>query len=239
MLLRKLAATCGVLVLATASAFAGSPKIQGDYLEARTADIYTGPCFSNAEVFITGHQAVVAWKINQGSWNDVDLAGLCVAAAIKGDSTFSEDRPENARSIILVNKRATAKQREALISLAKNLAGKRLDHVVSVVDTTLTLTIEHHAQADLASKPAEHAVHHTPHAARTLFWAPGLATIETRPLDERDHTCGNETVVYPPLSSSVTGLPAYTLGHRFKGEGLNTTWNDPNCRSSLVGSFAL
>ena len=240
MLLRKLAATCGVLALATATALAGAPKtqIQGDYLEARTADIYTGPCFSNAEVFITGHQAVVAWKINKGSWNDVDLGGLCVAAAIKGDSTFSQDQPENAQSIILVDRRATAKQREALISLAKNLAGKRLDHVVSVVDSTLTLTIERHSMTDADSMPAEHSYHNTPHAPRALFWAPGLATIETRPLDERDHTCGNEVLAYPPLSSNVTGAPAYTLGHRFKGEGLNTTWNDPNCRSSLVGSFS-
>ena len=239
MLLRTLAATCGALALATATALAGTPKIQGDYIEARTADIYTGPCFSNAEVFITGNQAVLAWKINKGSWNGVDLAGLCVAAAIKGDSTFSQDRPENAQSIVLVDKRATAKQREALISLAKNLAGKRLDHVVAVVDSTLALTIERHETAEAPSIPAEHAVHKTPHAPRALFWAPGLATIETRPLDERDHTCGNETVVYPPLSSNASGLPAYTLGHRFQGQGLNVTWNDPNCRSSLVGSFSL
>ena len=27
-----------------------------------------------------GHQAVVAWKINEGSWDGVDLAGLTVAA---------------------------------------------------------------------------------------------------------------------------------------------------------------
>lgn len=239
MLLRTLAAICGFLAIATATALAGAPTIQGDYLEARTADIYTGPCFSNAEVFITGNHAVLAWKINRGSWNGVDLNGLCVAAAIQGDSTFSQDRPENARSLILVDRRASAKQREALVALAKNLGGKRLDHVVAVVDSTLALTIERHPSTDPVETPKETVAHKTPHAPRALFWAPGLATIETRPLDERDHSCGNETVVYPPLSSNVTGLPAYTLGHRFQGPGLNVSWNDPNCRSSLVGSFSL
>ena len=33
--------------------------------------------------------------------------------------------------------------------------------------------------------------------------------------------------------------PAYTLGHQFKGEGLDSRWDDPNCRSSFVGRFAL
>ena len=77
-----------------------------------------------------------------------------------------------------------------------------------------------------------------PHAPRASFWAAGLAQIVTRPLDENDHFCGNEVVAYPPLSQGVKALPAYTLGHEFKGEGLDTRWNDPNCRSSFVGHFA-
>ena len=43
---------------------------------------------------------------------------------------------------------------------------------------------------------------------------------------------------YKPLSQGVDVLPAYTLGHSFKGEGLGTTWSDPNARSSFVGHFA-
>ena len=66
-----------------------------------------------------------------------------------------------------------------------------------------------------------------------------LAEILTRPMDEGDHTCGNEVVAYEPLSKGVDVLPAYTLGHRFQGKGLDTKWNDPNCRSSFVGHFAL
>ena len=77
-----------------------------------------------------------------------------------------------------------------------------------------------------------------PHSPRASFWAAGLAKIVTRPLDERDHACGNEVIAYPPLSKGVSAQPAYTLGHTFKGQGLQASWEDPNCRSSFVGHFA-
>ena len=36
-------------------------------------------------------------------------------------------------------------------------------------------------------------------------------------MDDGDHFCGNEVVAYEPLSKGVAVLPAYTLGHQFKG----------------------
>ena len=104
-----LTALCGMLLSATMASAAG-PQIRGDYLEARTADVFTGPCFSNAEVFITGHQAVLAWKVNTGTWDGVDLSGLTVAAAIRGTTTFSEDTPAEASSVLIVDKNASAAQ---------------------------------------------------------------------------------------------------------------------------------
>ncbi len=94
---------------------------------------------------------------------------------------------------------------------------------------------------DHPCRPASvsHTAHGMPQSPRASFWAAGLARIVTRPLDERDHACGNEVVAYPPLSQSVTAQPAYTLGHAFEGQGLDNRWDDPNCRSSFVGHFAL
>ncbi len=65
--------------------------------------MFTGPCFSNAEVFITGKEAVMAWKVTSGSWKGVDLAGLCIAAAVNGSTTFSEDQPEQAAAVLIVD----------------------------------------------------------------------------------------------------------------------------------------
>ena len=79
-----------------------------------------------------------------------------------------------------------------------------------------------------------------PQAPRAFFWAPGLAEIVTRPLDEDDHKCGNEVLAYPPLSKGVDVKPAYTAHTTmFRGQGLDTRWDDPNARSSMVGHFAL
>jgi hypothetical protein len=232
---KSLSALCGALVLCSAS-IAGAAGIKGDYVEARTADIFTGPCFSNSEVFIYGNQAVMAWKVTEGTFQGVDLSGLTVAAAVRGTTTFTEDKPELAQAVLIVDEKADSAQREALIALAKTLGGKRLENATDVKTARISLKIENHAMP--AQADPVHARHGMPNAPRASFWAAGLAQIVTRPLDEGDHTCGNEVVAYPPLSKGVNALPAYTLGHQFKGTGLNASWDDPNCRSSFVGHFA-
>lgn len=225
-----LTALCGALVLAA------GPQIKGDYVEARTADVYTGPCFSNAEVFNTGDHAVMAWKITEGTYGGQDLRGLSVAAAIEATTTLSKDRPEAARSVVIVDESATPAQRKALIALAKELAGDRLKNVIEVRASRILLTVENNADHHSEAASTHHG---SPQAPRAAFWVSGLAEILTRPLDEGDHFCGNEVVEYAPLSKGATVLPAYTLKHHFKGNALGTTWSGPNCRSAFVGQFAL
>ena len=66
-----LGATFLTLATAVAGFSAGIPSrsIYGDYVEARTADVYTGPCVANAEVGLVGNLAVFGWKINRGDWH--------------------------------------------------------------------------------------------------------------------------------------------------------------------------
>jgi hypothetical protein len=225
-----------ILLLGQFAGVASAAGIRGDYVEARTADVFTGPCFSNAEVFIYGNHAVMAWKVTEGSWKGVNLRGLCVAAAVNGTTTFSQDRPEDASAVLIVDTLANSREREALIDMAKTLGGARLSHIASVTTARMSLKLEDHGTAGGA--PA-HPAHGMPQAPRATFWAAGVAQIVTRPLDERDHACGNEVIAYPPLSNAVSTQPAFTLGHAFKGNGLDTRWDDPNCRSSFVGHFSL
>jgi hypothetical protein len=234
--MRTITAVLGVILLAGMAHSAGAAGIRGEYVEARTADVWTGPCFSNSEVFITGKNAIVAWKVTEGSWKGVKLDGLCVAAAIEGSNTFSEDQPEKARSVLVVDSSASARERAALVDLAKTLGGARLVHVSRVTEAKMALKLENHTVTRAHRASGAHAM---PSSPRASFWAAGLAQIVTRPLDERDHACGNEVVAYPPLSLGVEVQPAYTLGHTFKGEGLNAQWADPNCRSAFVGHFSL
>ena len=77
---------------------AGLParSLNGTYMEARTADVYTGPCFANGEIDINGKEAVFGWKINNGSWKGVNVAGLGVVGVIRSKYTLgSVNRPDN------------------------------------------------------------------------------------------------------------------------------------------------
>ena len=120
--------------------------------------------------------------------------------------------------------------------MATKLGGDRLRNVVAVKVARIRMKVESETHSIATSEPVHGGM---PHAPRASFWAAGLAQIVTRPLDDGDHFCGNEVVAYPPLSKGVKVLPAYTLGHQFKGVGLGVNWDDPNCRSAFVGRFAL
>jgi len=234
--MRTIVSAFCIALLSLGTGIASAEGIRGDYVEARTADVFTGPCFSNAEVFIYGNHAVMAWKVTEGSWNGVDLHGLCVAAAVNGTTTFAQDQPEKATAVLIVDSVANSREREALIDMAKTLGGARLSRIALVTTARMSLKLEDHPESGGADS---HPVHGMPQAPRASFWAAGIAQIVTRPLDERDHACGNEVIAYPPLSKGVSTQPAFTLGHAFKGQGLDTRWDDPNCRSSFVGHFAL
>ena len=56
-----------VLTLAMAANLQAA-NISGEYLEARTCNVYTGPCFANAEMGLAGKEALMAWKIDKGQW---------------------------------------------------------------------------------------------------------------------------------------------------------------------------
>jgi hypothetical protein len=212
--------------------------IKGTYVESRDADVYTGPCFSNAEAFISGHRAVMAWKIGEGTWNGVDLSGMIVGAALLGTETFPHDDHAGGKSVILVDRHATASQREALVAFARHMAQGRLDNVVEVRSTLMTLNLERPEEM-VGHDPAhdDAGSHGMPQAPMSAFWAAGEAEILARPLGHCDHLCGNEEVAYDPLSRDVEVQPAFTLRYAFKGKGLNETWSSPDCRGTFAGHF--
>ncbi|MEW5978288.1 MAG: DUF1326 domain-containing protein [Acidobacteriota bacterium] len=209
---------CG-LTLAASPAWAAA--IQGDYLETRSADIYTGPCVANAEVGLVGDQAIVAWRIREGAWNGVKLDGLSVVGVAKASNTLGDPfhDPYPAKSVLIVDSKATAEQRVALQQFAQFMAQDLLKNIVKVEEAAI--------QLDMGS---EHGV------ARLV--AGNLAKIETRCLSEKDHLCGNEEVYYDPLTEVSHAMPAYAETDEFSGSGLGVNWKVHGKRSAFVGSFS-
>jgi len=66
------------VVLLALSTLALGQQVRGDYIETRSADVYTGQCFANGEVNLVGDEAILAWHVQSGSWDGVPLDGLTV-----------------------------------------------------------------------------------------------------------------------------------------------------------------
>jgi hypothetical protein len=204
---------------------AGLParSVSGNYMEARTADVYTGPCFANGEVEINGKEAVFGWKINNGSWKGVNIAGLGVVGVVRSQHTLGDiHRPINpAISVLIVDIRATAEQRTALVDFAKNQTPDLLNNVMLVKAAPIELIIENG----------------NIHGGAARLTAGSLAEIATRGLTEADHLCGNEDIFYPPLTKLEHAMPAYALENSYKGDGLDETWSAKFHRSGFIGTF--
>ncbi len=200
---------------------AASAQISGEYIESRSADVYTGPCFANSEVDLVGNEAILGWHVTNGAWNGVRLDGLNVVGVVKASGTLG-DRDENpypAKAVMIVDEQATPQQRAALISFAQHMSGKLLADVVRVI-----------------AAPVEVSVPRSHHDA-ALLRAGQFATVQTRALDDSDHICGNETTWYQPLAQVAHAMPAAAVTDAYNGPGLGTTWTIHDKRSAFVGTF--
>lgn len=202
--------------------------IRGSYVEARTADVYTGPCFANSEVELVGNLAVFGWRIDQGQWQGVRLDGLSVVAAVRAASTLGDQfhSAYPVRSYLIVDQKASIEQRAALQSFAKRMAGDLLQDIAGITSLPIEFKVEGHSI----------------HEARVSLTAGTLAAIKTRGLRAGDHVCSNEETWYPPLTKLDHAMPAYALDHRFSGapgNALDATWWSPEKRSAFVGTFYL
>lgn len=220
-MIRSFALLCASLVVLAVPAVADDLK--GDYLETRTCDVYTGPCFANGQVGLTGRDAMMAWSIDRGSYEGVDLAGLKVVVVTTASDTLGFGgtlviNPEQIRSVVLVDQKASPKQRQALAGFAAQYA-RHAGEIVKVVSAPIDMTVDHF---ELVS---------------TLD-AGDIAKLETRKLNKGDCVCSNEKTFYPPLNEVRNAVPAFTVEGQFNGKGLGTNWSNPGTRSAFVASFS-
>ena len=73
-----------------AVSLAAAGSVQGEYVEARNADVFVGACFANAEGGYAGDMAIMGWKIDKGSWQGVSLDGLSVVGVLRAKSTLGD-----------------------------------------------------------------------------------------------------------------------------------------------------
>jgi hypothetical protein len=198
---------------------AGGGSIKGSYVEARTAEVFTGGCIMNGEAVTTGREALLAWKVDRGSFDGVALNGLTVVAAVAGDTNLGIREiggdAAQTRAAVFVDERATPAQRSALLSMAKHLSNGIVGTVVEVTPTTIQFVDE--GKAIRVS-------------AKSL-----RLTVEKEM--KHDVSCGGKQWFHP--LSAVDGADMGTTSENaFTGSALDTKWSDPNKRSSFFGTFS-
>jgi len=212
--------TLAALALIVVAAPVSAAGITGQYIEARTCDVWTGPCFANAEMNVGGKHAVMAWKVDKGMLDDVKLDGLSVVAVVAASDTLGMQQTGPSSALLIVDARANRAQRDALVSLAKKQGGDLLKKILKVETAKVDLDTTGCTEGGCAHLQA------------------GEARIKTRCLDNHhDKVCGNEVNFYPPLASNVDARAAVAVQHDYTGAGFNETWKDSERRGAYVGSF--
>jgi len=202
--------------------FATAQQIRGDYIETRSADVYTGQCFANGEVNLAGKEAILAWHVQNGSWDGLALDGLTIAAAVRARATLGDPygNPYPAEAVLLVDEQANPQQRAALVHFAQHMGGELLKNVEETLPAQMEMIVNH----------KRHGV--------ALLRAGQFATVQTRSLGDHDHVCGNEVTFYPPLTEVSHSMPAVAVTDAYRGPGLGESWDSHGRRSAFVGTFA-
>jgi hypothetical protein len=209
-----------ILGLASASLQAGANgTLSGEYVEARTAEVFAGGCIMNSEAETMGRQAVMAWRIERGSYQGVQLDGLAVVAAVSGDRNLGMremggEAPDAVQAAIVVDARATDAQRAALVAMARELSKHVVDDVVSVTAAPIA---------------------YSSNAERISIEAPQVELTVNKEL-KHDPSCG-AMQWFRPLTTVPQGTMGMTEAHAFSGTALGTKWSHPNKRSAFFAKF--
>jgi len=213
-----------VVVLVALVGFVASPaaaEIAGTYIEARTCQVYTGPCFANGEVGLAGKEAVMAWNIERGQHEGVDIAGFNVVMVVKSDDTIGFRGLETAKSVgatVMVDERANLKQREALADFARHHVGLKKEQLVRV-----------------EAMPVGVALDTT--ALNGKVEAGSAVKLSTRQARKGDCICSNESAYYPPIVSLESFVPGVTIDGTVRARGLGSRWEVPGDRNVYMATF--
>jgi hypothetical protein len=219
--MKHLFTAAAIVGLAVASLSAGGHgSLSGSYVEARTAEVFTGGCIMNSEAETMGKQAVLAWKVDRGSFNGISLDGLSVVAALSGDrnlgmTEMGGEKP-SVRSALYVDERANGAQQIALVAMANELSKGLVGTIVQVTPAPIQFA-DHGGEIAISAGPS--------------------VTLDVSKHLTHDPTCGAMQWFHPfsTMDDAAMGLAAQ---HTFIGSSLGTKWSDPNKRSAFFGTFS-
>ncbi|HUQ89180.1 MAG TPA: DUF1326 domain-containing protein [Vicinamibacterales bacterium] len=196
-------------------------RITGDYVEARTAEVFAGGCIMNSEAETMGRQAIMAWRITSGSFEGVALDGLTVAAAVAGDRNLGMremggEEPTAVKAIITVDPRATPAQRDALVRFVRAMSRGLITQIVRVDTAPIKFsTTQNYVEVSV----------------------PESMQLTVNKEMKHDPSCG-AMQWFKPFSTLEHSEMGVAEAHSFSGQGLGTKWSAPDKRSAFFGTFS-
>lgn len=212
---------CSIAMFLIASPAPAADLVRGTYVEARTCQVYTGPCFANGEVGSAGKNAVMTWKINGGSFAGVDLSGQSVAIVVKTSHTMGFKGLDDAKSkkaIVIINSAADDQKANALRKFALAQTGIADSEIAGI----------HRADIEMQFDVDE---------LTATVTVGDFARLETRKARKGDCICSNESAYYPPLTQLHRSVPGVTIEGEVKARRLGTRWSIPDSRTAYLGIF--
>ena len=216
----KFLVVAAVVISAVGMSADDKARVTGEYVEARTAEVFAGGCIMNSEAETMGRQALMAWRITSGVFDGVTLDGLTVAAAVAGDRNLGMremggEEPTAVKAIITVDPRANLAQRDALVKLVRELSNGLITHVVRVdVAPVRFATSQNYVEVSV----------------------PETMTLTVNKEMKHDPSCG-AMQWFKPFTKLADAAMGVAEEHSFDGNGLNTKWSAPNKRSAFFGTF--
>jgi hypothetical protein len=127
------------------------------------------------------------------------------------------EEPTAVRAIIIVDPRATATQREALVTLVRELSRGLITHVVRVdVAPVKFATSQKYVEVSVPDN--------------------GILLTVNKQM-QHDPACG-AMQWFTPFTRLTDAALGVAEEHSFDGHGLNSKWSAPNKRSAFFGTFA-
>ena len=206
---------------AVAVASGSSAPITGDYVEVRTAEVFTGGCIMGSEGETSGREAIMAWRVSRGAANGVPLDGLSVVAVVAGDMNLGTHElggaaPRSIRTVLMVDERATPAQAEALVAMTKGLSGGLVENTIDVKRVPVSFRRD----------------------AESVQVTAGAATLDVATNARHSPACG-AIQWFSPLSrlDAKPGI-GLTRSQAWTGDALGAQWRQVDRRSSFFGTFS-
>ena len=216
----KLLATVALVTLlcAVPLAAAEAPAVSGDYLEARSNEVYTCGCLFSGQMTTAGREAILAWRITRGAYQGTALAGVKVVAVVVGDANLGAyDGPR--RTALYLDANASDAQLQAILALWRREYSQALGKIAAVHRVSISFT----QQGD-----------------GVRLSIPNLLEVQARKARLPEDAHPASYVWYQPFVPLRNSSLATALDYEYSGTDFQHQWQDlmPSINGYL-GEFAL